>query len=124
MPEGFPLSVDAVYGKRAEVFYRDGAWRASLLVDQLDEWAAAEPEAICLHEGDTALRVGELRDRSLQLARRLHALGLGAGMRIAVQLPNWHEVVVVFLAAQRLGAVMVPIMPIYRDHEVRHVLEV
>jgi len=124
MPEGFPLSVDAVYGKRAEDFYRDGAWRASLLVDQLDEWAAAEPEAVCLHEGDTVLRVGDLRDRSLQLARRLRVLGLGMGDRIAVQLPNWHEVAVVFLAAQRLGAVMVPIMPIYRDHEVRHVLEV
>jgi acyl-CoA synthetase (AMP-forming)/AMP-acid ligase II len=124
MPEGFALSVDAVYGTRAEAFYRDGAWRTDLLVDQLDEWAAAEPEAICLHEGDVSLRVGELRDRSVQLAQRLRVLGVAAGDRVAVQLPNWHEVAIVFLAAQRLGAIMVPIMPIYRDHEVRHVLQV
>jgi acyl-CoA synthetase (AMP-forming)/AMP-acid ligase II len=124
MPEGFPLSVDAVYGKRAEEFHASGAWRSSMLIDQVDEWAAAEPETICLYEGDVAFGVGELRDRSVQLARRLRVLGLGAGDRIAVQLPNWVEVVVIFLAAQRLGAIMVPIMPIYRDHEVRHVLQV
>lgn len=87
-----PLTVEAVYGRRAEQFYRDGAWRPGLLIDQLDEWAAAEPRATCLHEGDLALRVGDLRDRSLQLARRLRELGLAAGDRVAVQLPNWHEV--------------------------------
>jgi acyl-CoA synthetase (AMP-forming)/AMP-acid ligase II len=124
MPGSFPLSADAVYGQRVEGFYRAGAWRTGLLVDHLDQWAAAEPDAIYLYEGNATLRVGELRARSEALARRLHVLGLGLGDRIAVQLPNWHEIVVVFLAAQRLGAIMVPIMPIYRDHEVGHVLQV
>ncbi|HEX5255814.1 MAG TPA: AMP-binding protein, partial [Mycobacterium sp.] len=41
----------------------------------------------------------------------------------AVQLPNWSEFVPVAAALARLGAIMVPIMPIYRRDEVGHVLD-
>jgi cyclohexanecarboxylate-CoA ligase len=40
-----------------------------------------------------------------------------------VQLPNWTEFAVISVALSRLGAIMVPIMPIYRHDDVRFVLE-
>jgi non-ribosomal peptide synthetase component E (peptide arylation enzyme) len=39
-----------------------------------------------------------------------------------VQLPNWNEFVVVYVALARIGAVLVPTMPIYRHDEVLYVL--
>jgi cyclohexanecarboxylate-CoA ligase len=41
---------------------------------------------------------------------------------VAVQLPNWTEFVVLAAALSRIGAVLVPIMPIYRADEVAYVL--
>ena len=40
-----------------------------------------------------------------------------------VQLPNWNEFVVVYVALARIGAVLVPTMPIYRHDEARYVLQ-
>lgn len=48
--------------------------------------------------------------------------GVRPGDRVAMQLPNWAEFVVSYLAIARIGAVMVPIMTVYRQTEVEHVL--
>ena len=42
---------------------------------------------------------------------------------MVVQLPNWTEFAVITVALARLGAIMVPVMPIYRSDDVRFVLE-
>jgi acyl-CoA synthetase (AMP-forming)/AMP-acid ligase II len=52
----------------------------------------------------------EVHESSLRLALGLRARGVRAD-RVAVQLPNWAEFVVVAAAVARLGAIMVPIMP-------------
>jgi cyclohexanecarboxylate-CoA ligase len=44
------------------------------------------------------------------------------GDAVALQLPNWWETVVVLLAAARLGATAVPILPIHREREVAFIL--
>jgi acyl-CoA synthetase (AMP-forming)/AMP-acid ligase II len=41
---------------------------------------------------------------------------------VAFQLPNWPEALVIDLAAALLGLVVAPIVPIYRDAEVAHML--
>ena len=48
--------------------------------------------------------------------------GVGPGDRVLVQLPNCLEALVLQLAAFRIGAVDVPVVPIYREHEVRQIL--
>ena len=42
------------------------------------------------------------------------SLGVSPGDVVAYQLPNWWEAVVVFLAAARIGAVVNPLLPIFR----------
>src|SRR5439155_3143070 len=59
---------------------------------------------------------------ALQLALGLRRFGIGRGDRVAVQLPNWSEFALWVAAIARLGAVIVPIMPIYRDDDVAYVL--
>jgi cyclohexanecarboxylate-CoA ligase len=65
---------------------------------------------------------GELDDMAGRGAAALRAMGVGAGDIVAVQLPNWWEFVVVSLAAARLGAVVNPLMPIFREREMAYML--
>ena len=56
------------------------------------------------------------------LAASLAELGVGAGDRIAINLPNWPEWVVSFIAAAKLGALVVPVNPRLAYHELKYQL--
>jgi acyl-CoA synthetase (AMP-forming)/AMP-acid ligase II len=60
------------------------------------------------------------------LARRLvgalRDLGLREGEVVSFQLPNWPEACAIDIACSALGLVVNPIVPIYRDHELRFIL--
>ena len=68
------------------------------------------------------LSYSELGDKVAKAAAALRRLGVGRGDVVAVQLPNWWEFVVVSLAGSRLGAVVNPLMPIFREHELGYML--
>ena len=68
------------------------------------------------------LSYAELGDKVARAAGALRRLGVGPGDVIAVQLPNWLEFVVVALAGGRLGAVVNPLMPIFRERELGYML--
>jgi cyclohexanecarboxylate-CoA ligase len=65
----------------------------------------------------------ELGDLISRAAASLRRLGIGAGDIVSVQLPNWWEFAVVTLAAFRIGAVVNPLMPIFRERELRYMLD-
>jgi acyl-CoA synthetase (AMP-forming)/AMP-acid ligase II len=73
-------------------------------------------------DGTHRLTFRELDRLSQRAALGLHALGFGAGDVIAYQLPNWWEAAVVFLAAARLGAAVNPLLPMFREAELRFTL--
>lgn len=64
----------------------------------------------------------EFADAVSRCAAGLEDLGVGTGDIVAVQLPNWWEFVVVSLAANRIGAVINPLMPIFRERELSYML--
>lgn len=37
-------------------------------------------------------------------------------------MPNWYEIVVIYFAAAKIGATLVPFNPKYKAHEVNHIL--
>lgn len=64
----------------------------------------------------------ELGDLVARAAAGLRNMGVGHGDIVAVQLPNWWEFVVTSLACGRIGAVVNPLMPIFRQHELSYML--
>ncbi|MDF9448757.1 class I adenylate-forming enzyme family protein [Bacillus toyonensis] len=57
------------------------------------------------------------------LATAFKRLGVGKADRIAVSLPNWSETVVIYFAAAKLGAIIVPFNPKYKSYEIEYILE-
>ena len=64
----------------------------------------------------------ELGDLVARAAGSLREMGVGHGDIVAVQLPNWWEFVVTALACGRIGAVINPLMPIFRERELSYML--
>ncbi|MGH8112126.1 MAG: 3-phosphoshikimate 1-carboxyvinyltransferase [Rhodanobacteraceae bacterium] len=89
-------------------------------------WAEEKPDDIAVVDArpDTTsyLTWAELDARVDQAAALLLALGVGPRDRVAIQLPNWAEFVVIAVAAMRIGAAVCPIMPIFRQREVAFAL--
>lgn len=120
----FSLSPEERFGPRATAeFRRLGYWTDDALCERLDEWVGTQPHRLAVSDGVWELSYERLRDQAYRVARWLRSLGVDAGDRVAIQLPNWAEFVVAYLGVARIGAILVPIMPVYRTSEVRHILE-
>ncbi|RRQ25652.1 cyclohexanecarboxylate-CoA ligase [Rhodococcus sp. Eu-32] len=103
-------------------FYQAGLWTDENFTELIRSRAERNPDKTYATDGTKSLTFAELYDSSQSFALGLYRKGLRAGDRVAVQLPNWVEFIVASAALARIGAVMVPIMPIYRNDEVNHVV--
>src|SRR5690348_11090256 len=65
---------------------------------------------------------GQIEDQSNRVARALQARGIAEGDRICVYLANSIEMIEIFVACVKLGAVFVPINILYREREIEHIL--
>ncbi|MFC8178764.1 AMP-binding protein [Rhodococcus sp. NPDC057297] len=108
--------------QQVDEFYSTGMWTEENFTDLVRSRAERNPGRTFATDGTKSLTFAELFDTSQRLALGFHRKGLRAGDRVAVQLPNWVEFVVVAASLARIGAVMVPVMPIYRADEVAHVV--
>ena len=95
---------------------------ANPLADLAAAAAARLPEHDALAFEGTVLRSGELAARTARLAAGLQAWGVRPGDRVAVVLPNLPELLMLYGALWRAGAVATPALPALTPHEVRHVL--
>lgn len=117
------LTAAGRYGEEAiRVFRERGWWQDGSPSALLDRWAAESPTQHYVSDGTTTLDFAQTRERVRGLAAALAARGVRAGDRVVLQLPNWAEFAVSYLAIARLGAITVPIMTVYRHTEVGHVL--
>ena len=113
---------------RVEAMAEQGHWPDTLVVDWLDAVVktAPEREAILDHNSmtgeSTRLSYGALQRRVDRIALGLADFGIGAGDVVAFQLPNWWQFTALHLACVRIGAVSNPLMPIFRERELRHML--
>jgi acyl-CoA synthetase (AMP-forming)/AMP-acid ligase II len=115
---GTPRSQDVYSESTIAGFRSSGHWRDEVLAHYVDRWAEEDPDRVVLTDGYSSLTTAQLRRSAYQFAAALRGLGVDPGDRVLVQLPNWNEFVVVYVALARIGAVLVPQMPIYRDDEV------
>jgi len=73
--------------------------------------------------GDRTVTFKQVAREVENMARKLQGLGVGEGDQVAIILPNSFELVYSFFAPSALGAVQVPLNPVYRETEFRHILE-
>ncbi len=125
MSDGFDLAAHARAMRTA------GWWQDRTFDDLLESAIAASPlkKAVVAYRKDRGFDIpakvmtyAELGDAVAQAAGSLRALGIGRGDVIGLMLPNWWEFVVAAFAACRIGAVPNPLMPIFRERELRFML--
>lgn len=98
----------------ANMTIADGAWHM----------AEVCPDAIAIYlEHEPAITYGSIADQARRLITGLRNLGLMQGDVISFQLPNWREAVVLDIAASAMGLIVNPVIPIYRDKELRFILK-
>lgn len=90
----------------------------------VDAVAQEHPDRVVLVDDfGRSLTCAQLRDEALRTAAALAASGVGEGTVVSWQLPTTLETMVVMVALTRLGAVQNPILPIWRESEVRFATE-
>jgi fatty-acyl-CoA synthase len=92
------------------------------VADILADRAAEAPGHPFVVLGDRRLSYAQVNAQATALAAALHELGIEAGDRVALNLPNWPEFVVSMFAAAKLGAVIVPLNPKYTNPELQYML--
>jgi cyclohexanecarboxylate-CoA ligase len=101
--------------------------RRPLPLDDLDRHTRERPGDTAVIELDARGEVRELSWSALaaevdRAATALLRLGVADGETVAFQLPNRLEFVTIALATLRVGAVCAPLMPIFRERELRFML--
>lgn len=109
--------------------YRDaGHWPDQTLHFWLDENASRCPDRVAVKdapnreaitgEAPIALTWSQLKKASRAFAAYMKSRGVQAGDRVLIQMPNVVDLVVVYYALSRLGAIISPIPVQYGHHEV------
>ncbi len=123
MDLGVQLSQD-----RIDAMVARGDWNNRTVLDHMDAVLAVDPErrAIIDHNsetgGSTTLSYAELDRYGRRIALGLVEIGIEPGDVVSFQLPNWWQFVALHLGCVRAGAITNPLMPIFRERELRFML--
>ncbi|MEH6581152.1 MAG: AMP-binding protein [Halioglobus sp.] len=109
----------------AERLARDAhTWRNTTIAREAFRKAKEIPDDIAFFlESEPDVSYAVIADEARRLVTGLQSLGLVAGDVISFQFPNWREGAALDIAAAALGLVVNPIVPIYRDAELRFILK-
>ena len=113
----------------AKAMREAGYWIDKSYDEFLQRWTAKTPDKVALvaHRADRPearrFSYAEFGERVARTAASLKRMGVERGDVVSVQLPNWWEFAVIGLAALRVGAVVNPLMPIFRERELSYMLD-
>ena len=93
------------------------------LVDMIDIAVATYRRDVALEFFGATTSYESMGDQIARAAEGLRRLGVNAGDRVALVLPNCPQHVVAFYAVLRLGAIVVEHNPLYTARELRHQFE-
>jgi 2,3-dihydroxybenzoate-AMP ligase len=104
--------------ERAARYQRDGYWTGETLASLLRGPAGGNGQQIALATRTERISYAELDRRADRRAAGLRALGVAAGERFVVQLPNGPELIVTCAALFRLGVIPVLALTAHRRAEI------
>lgn len=113
--------------ERRRAMRAQGYWRDLVVTDYLDRCLAEVPDKTALvayraGAGETRLTYRAFAGLVERIAVGLAALGVEKNDVVSCQLPNWWQFTALAFACWRIGAVINPMMPIFREREVTFML--
>lgn len=123
------MDFDLAVSSRRTSMISAGFWQDKTMDDFLSVAMREYPEkeALVCYRIDKELperiTYRQLDKRVERAAYGLLKLGVRHGDVVAIQLPNWAEFVIATLACGRIGAVVNPLMHIFRERELSYMLE-
>lgn len=106
----------------AKKYVEKGWWPNKVFIDVASETIRKNADRELVIDGDKRFTFRQIDEMATNLAKNFKNLGAKKGDTISVELPNCYQVFVVHLAIAKIGCVFNPIVPIYRDREVRFIL--
>ncbi|EGD57133.1 class I adenylate-forming enzyme family protein [Gordonia neofelifaecis] len=88
----------------------------------LADRARLTPDAPFIHFGPETVTYADMQNRASRLSAGLSAAGIGRGDRVAIAASNSPEWLVAYFGAARIGAVLVTLNVVYREHEFTYML--
>jgi acyl-CoA synthetase (AMP-forming)/AMP-acid ligase II len=114
----------APFPDHLEAGYRASGFHTDVVVPQLLRRNVVEfGRATAVIDDTREVSWAELADAAARVAGVLTAHDLGPGDVVVWQLPNWWEALAVAHAIWMVGAISVPVVPIYREHELATIME-
>jgi cyclohexanecarboxylate-CoA ligase len=113
---------------RIKAMREAGLWGDLTLADYFDRCLTDAPDRTAVVDYNSMTMTGsrlsyaELADRAGRIAASLLDSGVEKGDVVSCQLPNWWQFTALVVACARIGAVINPLMPIFREREVRFML--
>ncbi|MNF39829.1 Short-chain-fatty-acid--CoA ligase [compost metagenome] len=104
------------------------AWNDMIITDYLDKAVSSSPDSAALvayrvsEDQRTTLSYRELDRIVTRMAAGLVSLGVEKADVVSCQLPNWWQMTALHLACVRIGAILNPLMPIFRERELAFML--
>jgi acyl-CoA synthetase (AMP-forming)/AMP-acid ligase II len=115
----FPRFSDA-YRKR---WVSTGLWGNQTLHGLFDQTVESRPDDVALITKDRRYSFREFKEHADALAAGLLGAGVEPGDLVSTQLPNWPEFCFLQIALSRIGAVIQPMHLIFREREMRSLLQ-
>ncbi|EPP8767817.1 cyclohexanecarboxylate-CoA ligase [Acinetobacter baumannii] len=123
------MDFDAVLlPQRRARMIQQGYWLDKTILQSLNDAVHQYPDKTALvsikdDQPERTFTYRELLHTSNKIALGLRKLGIQKNDIVSCQLPNWWEFSLLYIACRRIGAVLNPLMPIFRERELTFMLK-
>ncbi len=98
-------------------------WEKELTFTRFDRMTERYPDKTAIVYLGERFTYARLRDLSERFAGALADMGVKKGDRVMIYISNCAQWVIAFLGIQKLGAVLVPVAPIYTSFEIEYMIK-
>lgn len=99
-----------------------GDLNTETIYGSFEETAQRFPGRVAMIYLDERIRYQSLKDMVLRLSASLLRLGIREGDRVVLYLFNMPQTIIAWLALDRLGAIVVPVAPVYSSQDLRYLV--
>ena len=103
-------------------YYEQGFWDELGMFHELERQVELRGDKVFITDDTSQYTYREVYEQAVKIAAALRRLGVEKQDSVAIQMPSWAEFAPLAMAVNRLGALIVPIQPIYRNDEVAHIV--